>query len=130
MNEAELFSLFIESSQALDSNFEFWLTVSFALLVASYLVEERIPLPVLAVTVFLYVASSLLFMIRGAATGRMLTSIRDQLEFMNSETSIISSNTNLVVAVTYFVIMIIGSMATIAFVYWRYRELREPQRLS
>ena len=60
MNEAELISLFLETSQSLDSNFEFWLTVSFGLLVA----------------------------------------------------------------ILYFVIMITGTAATIAFVTWRFRKVR------
>ena len=127
MNEADLISLLIESSQALDSNFEFWLTVSFALLVASYLVTERIPYPVLLTTMFLYVVSTLLFMVRGMTMGRMLTSIRDQLDAMNSETAFISANENLLVAALYFVIMIAGSATTIAFVYWRFRKLRTQE---
>lgn len=125
MSEAELISLFVESSQALDSNFEFWLTVSFALLVASYLVAEKLPFPVFLITVFLYIVSTGLFMLRGATMGRMLTSIRDQLDALNSETTVISSAENYSVAVLYFEIMITGSLATIAFVYWRFRRLRE-----
>lgn len=125
MNEADLITLFIESSQALDSNFEFWLTVSFALLVASYFVKEKIPYPVFLITTFLYIASTLLFMLRGMTTGRMLTSIRDQLVAMNSETAVISADANLLVALLYFVIMITGTATTIAFVYWRFRKLRD-----
>jgi hypothetical protein len=124
LSESDLISLFIESSLALDTNFEFWLTASFALLVASYLVTERIPLPVFCVTVFLYIVSTILFMIRGATMGRMLTSIRDQLDSLSTEISLISADENLIVAAAYFVIMITGSIATIAFVYWRYRRLR------
>jgi hypothetical protein len=124
LNEAELISLLIESSLALDSNFEFWLTASFALLVASYLVKEEIPYPVFLITSFLYIVSTILFMVRGMATGRMLSSIRDQLGTMNSETAIISANENLLVAALYFVIMITGTATTIAFVYWRFRKLR------
>lgn len=123
MTEAELISLFIESSQALDSNFEFWLTVSSALLVASYLVTERIPLAVFLITIFLYVVSTILFMIRGANMGRTLSSIRDQLDAMNSEISVISASENFTVAALYFVIMITGSITTAIFVYWRYRRL-------
>jgi hypothetical protein len=124
MSEADLISLFLESSQALDSNFEFFLTVSFAVLVASYLVTEKIPFPVFLITISLYLVSTILFMIRGATMGRTLTSIRDQLDAMNSEISLISANENLVVAGLYFVIMIAGSLTTIAFVYWRFRKLR------
>jgi hypothetical protein len=124
LSEAELISLFLETSQALDSNFEFWLTVSFALLVASYLVRERLPYSVFMLTTFLYIVSTLLFTFRGMTTGRTLTSIRDQLDAINTETVLISANENLVVAGLYFVIMIIGTVATIAFVYWRFQKLR------
>ena len=124
MTEAELISLFIDSGQALDNNFEFWLTVSFALLVASYLVTEKIPLTVFVITIVLYVVSTVLFMIRGATMGRTLTSIRDQLDAMNSQTSLISTSENLAVAVLYFLIMVAGSVATTVFVYWRFQRLR------
>jgi hypothetical protein len=124
LNEADLINLFIQSSQALDSNFEFWLTASFALLVASYLVTEEIPYPVFWITTFLYVVSTVLFMLRGMTMGRMLTSIRDQLAAMNSETALISADENLLVALLYFVVMITGTATTIAFVYWRFCKLR------
>ena len=124
MNEADLLNLFIESSQALDSNFEFWLTVSFALLVASYLVTEEVPFPVFLTTTFLYIVSTALFIVRGMTMGRMLTSIRDQLFAMNSESALISAGENMLVALLYFVVMITGTAATIAFVYWRFRKLR------
>lgn len=123
MNEAELLSLFLEALQTLDSNFEFWLTVSFALLVASYLVTERLPKPLLVITVFLYLASTLLFMLRGMNIGKTLTSIRDQLEAMNSEVALISASENLFVAGLYFIVMIVGAIGTVAFVYWRYRRV-------
>ncbi len=124
LSEAELIGLFLETSQTLDSNFEFWLTVSFALLVASYLVTERLPKLVMVLTLSLYVTATVLFMVRGMNTGRTLTSIRDQLEAMNSETALISAGENLFVAVLYFVIMVVGTAATIAFVTWRFRRIR------
>lgn len=125
MSEAELISLFLEASQSLDSNFEFWLTVSFALLVASYLVTERLPYAVLLLTMFLYIVSTALFMVRGITTGRTLTSIRDQLDAMKTETVLVSAGENLFIAGLYFVIMITGTAATIVFVYWRFRKARE-----
>ena len=124
MTEAELINLFIESSQALDSNFEFWLTVSFALLVASYLVTEEIPKSVFLVTISLYAAATALFMVRGMTMGRTLSSIRDQLESMGTTTSIITAGENYFVAGLYFIIMLGGTAATMIFVYWRFRRLR------
>jgi len=125
MTEAELIGLFLESSQALDSNFEFWLTVSFALLVASYLVTEKIPWSVFTVTISLYAAATALFMIRGMTMGRTLTSIRDQLESMGTTTSVIAAGENYLVAGLYFVIMLGGTASTIVFVYWRFHRLHK-----
>ena len=123
MSEAELISLFVESSQALDANFEFWLTVSFALVVASYLVAEKIPVAVYGLTTTLYLAASALFMLRGHANGRMLTSIRDQLDAMGSTITLITPAENTLVATLYLFIMIGGTFGTIAFVFWRARRL-------
>lgn len=127
MNESELINLFIATSQALDSNFEFWLTASFGLLVAAYLVTEKIPYPVLLVTMFLYLVSTLLFMVRGMTMGRMLTSIQEQLQQMDTEVALISSGENMLVATLYFVIMVTGTATTLAFVYWRFRRLRHQE---
>ena len=125
MSEAELIGLFLETSQNLDSNFEFWLTASFALIIASYFLTEKLPYSVFLLAMFLYVSSTLLFMVRGMAAGRTLTSILDQLHALNTETALISTNENLLVALLYFVIMIVGTASTIAFVYWRFRKLSE-----
>jgi hypothetical protein len=124
VTEAELINLFIETSQALDNNFEFWLTVSFALLVPSYLVTEEIPRPVFLVTTSLYAAATALFMARGMTMGRTLTSIRDHLESMGTTTSIITAGENYLVAGLYFIIMLGGTASTIIFVYWRFCRLR------
>ena len=128
MSEADLVNLFIESSMALDNNFEFWLTASFAMLIASYLVTERIPFVVFLITMCLYLLSTVLFMIRGMAMGRTLTSIRDQLTAIDAETAVVGSGENLMVAGLYFVIMVPGTVATIAFVYWRYRRLKNQAK--
>ncbi len=125
MSEAELIGLFLEASQNLDSNFEFWLTASFALIIASYFLTEKLPNSVFLLAMFLYVSSTLLFMVRGMAAGRTLTSIRDQLEALNTETALISTHENLLVAFLYFLIMVVGTASTIAFVYWRFRKLGE-----
>lgn len=124
MSEAELTSLFVESSQALDANFEFWLTVSFALVIASYLVAERIPVAVYGITITLYLTASALFMLRGHSTGRMLTSIRDQLDAMGSSITLITPTENSLVAGLYLFIMIGGTAGTVAFVFWRVRRTR------
>ena len=125
MSEAELIGLFLEASQNLDSNFEFWLTASFALIIASYFLTEKLPYSVFWLAMFLYVSSTLLFMVRGMTAGRTLTSILDQLKALNTETALISTNENLLVAFLYFVIMVVGTVSTIAFVYWRFRKLSE-----
>lgn len=127
MTEAELISLFIQSSQALDGNFEFWLSVSFALLVASYLVTEKIPWPVLLSTVSLYIAATALFMVRGMNMGKTLTSLREQLEAMGSTTAVISAGENYLVAGLYFLIMLGGTALTVIFVSWRFKRLRRLQ---
>ena len=87
-------------------------------------ISERIPRSVFVITISLYLASTALFMGRGMAMGRTLTSIRDQLEALGSTTSIISSAENSLVAFLYVVIMVGGTAATIAFVAWRFRRLK------
>ena len=134
LSEAELIGLFLETSQTLDSNFEFWLTVSFALLVASYLVTERLPKLVMVLTLSLYVTATVLFMVRGMNTGRTLTSIRDQLEAMNSETALISAGENLFVAVQVFGQRLTAGLALlivglIGFVVFDRRHSRGPRDL-
>jgi hypothetical protein len=47
------------------------------------------------------------------------------LEALNTETALISTHENLLVAFLYFLIMVVGTASTIAFVYWRFRKLGE-----
>lgn len=124
LSEAELVELFLLAVQTLDSNFEFWVTASFALLVASYFVREEISAPMFTIITGLYISASALFSIRLYTTGRTITSIRDQLESMDAETAIISTAENFLVSGLYFLVVVVGTASTLLFVYSRYKRLR------
>lgn len=128
MSEAELLQLFLAASQALDSNFEFWITASFALLVASHFTNVKIPMPMFAIVLGLYISGSLLFTVRLYTMGRTVTSIRDQLESIGAETAIISAMENTLVAGLYFLVVLVGTVATALFVIAKYRILQETYR--
>ena len=125
LSEAELVGLFLETAQVLDSNFEFWITASFALLVASHFVNAKISMPMFVIVLGLYISGTLLVTVRLYTTGRTITSIRDQLENMGAETAIVSSMENDLVGALYFLVIIVGTVATCIFVFTKYRALKD-----
>jgi phosphatidylserine synthase len=85
VTEFELLELLRGANDRVDSNFQFWISASFAVLMAFYFAAGKIRGFIKWTVLILYALSSMLFVFRIQATGRMATNIRGSLEAMNSE---------------------------------------------
>ena len=130
MTEAELVGAYIESLQAIDGNFQFWLSITFALLVATYLANRSIPKALQFIASTIYLAASVLFAVRLFTLGVTLTSLRDQIVSLGSQTHVVSTLTNALIGILYLGIMVGGTLATIAFVAIRGRGNRDETRVA
>ena len=122
MTEAEMVGLFIESTQALDSNFQFWLSITFATLVAAYLASERIPITLKIVAVVLYALVSTLFFARHLTMANTLFSLSEQIIALDSETYVVSTGENAFIGLLYLITFVVGSLSTISYVLFVSRK--------
>lgn len=116
MNEAELITAFHQTLNAIDSNFEFWLSASFALILAFYFASEKISNLMYRIILFLYISTSVLMYARLWVFGVMNESLRAQLQELGTETYIASYTTNVLFGIGFGLVMIIGTCGTVSFV--------------
>jgi hypothetical protein len=127
MNEAELVSAFHQTLEAIDSNFEFWLSATFALILAFYFASEKISNLMYRIVLFLYISTSVLMFGRLWEFGMTNESIRSQIQATGSETYIASFASNVLFGVGFWLIMIVGSIGTVMFVVSTKNKLaKEP----
>ena len=89
MSEFELHSLLIEYSSSIDAQFNFWIAITFAVVVASHTAGEQLNHWARSVLVFLYLLASAIFYIRyRAAVGEAL-SVVSQLSELVGEVSFV-----------------------------------------
>ena len=116
MTEAELISTYHQTLDAINSNFEFWLTATFALIIAFYFASEKISNLMYRIILFLYVSTSVLMFARLVEIGLTNESVRAQLEALDSETYINSILGNTIFGIAFWLIMIVGTIGTVLFV--------------
>jgi hypothetical protein len=116
MTEADLIERYLQSAQVMDSNFQVWLSITFALLVATYLANKKIPPALQWIALVLYGAVSTLFTIRHVIVGETLASLSAQIVEMQSSTSVATSNENSLLGILYILILVGGTLATTVFV--------------
>lgn len=79
MTIAELYDLLYTTRSMLDQILEFWLTASFAVLVASHFLADRLTRPIAALLAISYSVFSALLMTRFYVTGTKAFEIRERL---------------------------------------------------
>ena len=116
MTEMELLELLKAANEEVDANFQFWLSASFAVLMAFFFAGDRISGYIRWVVVLLYVTSTTLFVYRIIAAGGMATRVRVALEDIGSDFLTIGSETSaLVIGGSFMTIILVGTIATVYF---------------
>lgn len=116
MTEAELVSTYLQTLDAVNSNFEFWLSATFALIIAFYFASDKISDQMYRIILFLYISTSVLMFARLVEVGLTNESVRAQLEALDANTYISSIAANTVFGVGFWIIMILGTIGTVLFV--------------
>ena len=110
---AELQELTALSEASIDSQFQFWLTVTFAIIVASFAGRHVLTSTLKHITAFLYTLSTFVFASRW---------YYDYLDLRHYETLFIEMGHDpsppLLTAFSRILLMSLGSVATLYFVYW------------
>ena len=85
MSEFELHSLLIEYSSSLDAQFNFWMAITFAVVVASHTAGDQLNHWARSVLVFLYLLASAIFYVRYRAAVSEVLNIVSQLNELVEE---------------------------------------------
>ena len=64
MTEAELFTLFLAVNQDIDTQFQFWLSITFAVLVASFVADERLSRKERIIIAIVYLSAAAILLMR------------------------------------------------------------------
>jgi len=64
VNEADLLTLFLSVNQDIDTQFQFWISITFAVLVASFVADERLSTVERVVVTLLYLSAATILMTR------------------------------------------------------------------
>ena len=123
MSESELISTYLQTLDAVNSNFEFWLSATFALIIAFYFASERISNRMYRIILFLYISTSALMFGRLIEIGLTNESVRAQFEELDTKTYISCIAANTVFGVAFWLIMILGTIGTVLFVVSTKKDL-------
>ena len=115
MTELELLELLRAGNDGIDSNFQFWISSSFAILMAFYFAHGKIIGYVKWTAISLYVSSTVLFFIRMSGNGLGVIQIRASLEEIGSELAIYGGATGGIIGLLFISIVILGTLATLYF---------------
>ncbi len=116
MTEYELLSAYNETAEAINANFQFWLSATFGLIVVSDLSHIKLSKVMGRLLLTLYSCLSILFTVRLFTTGALNDGLRNALIDAGSSVHVVSELTNNVFAVLYLLVMIVGTLGTIILV--------------
>mgnify|MGYP001030155558 CR=1 FL=1 len=112
LTNEELIQLYDVVTSSVNAQFELWLTITFSVIIASYLAGHRLAslLQNLMATLYLAVSVLLYLMLVGAVQ------FSQQFEALNTVTS---SNSSLVLAIVVLrtLVWVLGTIATIVFIF-------------
>ncbi len=116
MSEFELLELLRSANESVDTNFQFWLSSSFAVLLAFFFAGQKIVGVIKWILVLLYSASTILFAFRIIASGRTATRAREALLELQSDYLTIGPELSAIaIGGSIMAIILIGTSATIYF---------------
>ena len=126
MTEYELLSAYNETAEAINTNFQFWLSATFGLIIVSDLPNIKLSKVMDRLLLTLYICLSILFTTRLYTTGALNDGLRNTLIDSGSSVRVVSELTNNLFAVLYLTVMIIGTLGTTILVV----RARRPKHIK
>ena len=117
MTEAELHELILISAEQIDASFEFWLTISFGVLVAVHVAKGAIGQRLKILICALYISASMIAVLLTLGDKAQIAGYAEQLE--NSFPGyLVSATSDAIRLVVYFVTTISISVAIFKYENW------------
>ena len=117
MTEAELLAAYWDTFGRMDSNFEFWLSGTFAMLLTFYFASSRIDKRLKWLLVTLYATFSITFIARFMSWVSVSGLIRDDLVAVNSSYLALSEGQNMTIPIGFALVFALGFFGTLFFAF-------------
>lgn len=127
MSEVEVIELMYEALGYADRNFEFWISASFAVILAFHFSGDKLTTLMFRMITFLYVSTAILFVSRWTVAAMQYASFRQQLIDMGSSLQVSSNFMEGFIGLTYTVVFWLGTVGTVYFGYRTHRNARGRQ---
>ena len=125
MTELELLELLRSANDGVDANFQFWLSSTFAVLMAFYFTAGKMAGLVKWTVISLYITSTTLFTARMAESGFLASNIRSSLNALGSELQIYNVGSFFSIGLAFVFIIFLGTVATVYYCLFSERILRK-----
>ena len=117
MTEAELLAAYWDTFGRMDSNFEFWLSGTFAMLLTFYFAGNRIDKKMKWLLVTLYATFSITFIARFMSWVSVSGLIRDDLVAVNSSYLALSEGQSMTFSIGFALVFALGFFGTLFFAF-------------
>ncbi len=117
MTEAELLAAYWDTFGRMDSNFEFWLSGTFAMLLTFYFASNRIDKRMKWLLVTLYATFSITFIARFMSWVSVSGLIRDDLVAVNSSYLALSEGQSMTFSIGFALVFALGFFGTLFFAF-------------
>ena len=114
---AELLELILMSESSIDIQAQFWITVTFATIVASYAARESLSNKLRALVSTLYLIATVVFASRWYYEVLDILIYEEMLRELGYE-----NNTPILTGISRIALMLVGTVSTICFIYFGKRE--------
>ena len=114
---AELLELILMSESSIDIQAQFWITVTFATIVASYAARESLSNKLRALVSTLYLIATVVFASRWYYEVLDILIYEEMLRELGYE-----NNTPILTGISRIALMLVGTVSTIYFIYFGKRE--------
>ena len=115
MSEAEMIEMMYEALGYADRNFEFWLSATFAVVLAIHFTANRLTTLLYRLIVFLYISATVLFISRWAVAAMQYGAFRRELLEANASIWISGNAMEAIVTIAYLVVIVGGTVGTVYF---------------
>jgi hypothetical protein len=121
---ADRYEIYFSNIELINASFEFWMTSTFAILVAFHFAGGNISRRLYQLASFLYLLLTVLFLVRMYVSLAQLVMIADQVAQLGLDQMMVPPN-SLLSPVLYIVIVVLGSVGTWLFMKSSMREVED-----
>lgn len=125
MTEAELIEALMSITEAFNTVFEFWLSITFAFVMAIHFTSTNLSSRLYKYLFIMYTSASIIFVFRAAGLSFSGVRLGNRMAEAGYESISSFPFQSQIIAVSIFLLMIIGTVTALVFSSAQYREIND-----